>query len=99
MQRDPLRTLALALLGLAFSAAPAQAQLTANMGNGWSLTFSGNINAHMIYLKSDENGDLGANPSGLVPAGPEGFEIRTGMVPAMATFAIKGNDDGRPLGA
>ncbi|HTK55522.1 MAG TPA: hypothetical protein VL295_01770 [Gemmatimonadales bacterium] len=99
MQRDPLRSLVLALLALVLSAAPARAQLTANMGNGWTLTFSGNINAHMIYLKSDDGGDLGANPSGLVPAGPEGFEIRTGMVPAMATFAIKGNDDGRPLGA
>ena len=99
MQRDPLRPLALALLALVLSAAPARAQLTANMGNGWTLTFSGNINAHMIYLKADENGDLGPNPSGIVPAGVEGFEIRTGMVPAMATFAIKGNDDGRPLGA
>lgn len=99
MRREASRLFSLAALALAISAAPAQAQLTANMGNGWSLTFSGNVNAHLVYVKSDDNGDLGANPLGLAPAGAEGFEIRTGYSPAVASFAIKGNDDGRPLGA
>lgn len=99
MRRESLRSLYLAVLALVLSASPARAQLTTSMGNGWSLTFSGNVNAHLVYLKSDDGGDLGANPAGLVPAGPEGFEIRSGMAPAMVSFAIKGTDDGRPLGA
>lgn len=99
MIRHRLPLPGLFLLLLLLPATTAQAQLTTSLGSGWSLTFSGNVNAYATYLKSDADGDLGANPSALVPAGPEGFNIRSGMVPAMATFAIKGNDDGRPLGA
>lgn len=100
MRRELLRSLVIAAGFAIAGTAPAAAQLTTSLGNGWSLTFSGNVNAHLIYLKSDDGGDLpGGTPGALVPAGPEEFSIRTGMVPAIASFAIKGNDEGRPLGA
>jgi len=63
----------------------AQAQgLTMQMGNGWKFTFAGNINVFWVYT-SDENG-------------PTNSSIRTGLLPAFATFAATGREGGLDLG-
>ncbi|MEP6745737.1 MAG: porin, partial [Gemmatimonadota bacterium] len=86
----------LALIALMVWAMPAQAQLNMQMGNGWSMSFSGNVNAFLHYESTD---DAGTTPGGLVGAGSKGFNIRTGLLPAFAVFSIKGRDGGRDLGA
>jgi hypothetical protein len=63
----------------------AQAQgLTMQMGNGWKFTFAGNVNVFWVYT-SDENG-------------PSNSSIRTGLLPAFATFAATGKEAGLDLG-
>jgi len=77
---------------------PAQAQLNMQMGNGWNMTFSGNVNAFLVYEASSADGTVGGGA--LVPAGEtHGFNIRTGLLPAMAVFSIKGREGNRDLGA
>jgi hypothetical protein len=45
-----MKRVALLCVGLAVGAASvAEAQLTMQMTNGWSFTFSGNVNAFAIY--------------------------------------------------
>lgn len=88
----------LALIALAVSAVPAQAQLNMQMGNGWSFGFSGNVNAFLNYTSTDESGDF-VGGGELVGVGEKGFNIRTGLLPAFAVFSIKGRDGGRDLGA
>ena len=45
-----MKRVALLCVGLAVGAASvAEAQLTMQMSNGWSFTFSGNVNAFAIY--------------------------------------------------
>ena len=96
MKRSHLWTSGLALIALGFMAMPAQAQLNMQMGNGWSMSFSGNVNAFLTYESTDANGTTGG---GLVGAGTKGFNIRTGLLPAFAVFSIKGRDGARDLGA
>src|SRR6266511_1746863 len=63
----------------------AQAQgLTMQMGNGWKFTFAGNVNVFWVFT-SDENG-------------PSNSSIRTGLLPAFATFAATGKEAGLDLG-
>jgi hypothetical protein len=84
------------LLAMILFAMPAHAQLNMQMGNGWSMAFSGNVNGFLTYESTDENG---TTPGGLVGAGTKGFNIRTGLLPSFAVFSIKGRDNGRDLGA
>jgi len=63
----------------------AQAQgLTMQMGNGWKFTFAGNVNVFWVFT-SDENG-------------PSNSSVRTGLLPAFATFAATGKEGGLDLG-
>lgn len=63
----------------------AQAQgLTMQMPGGWSFTFAGNVNVFWVYT-SDEDG-------------PANSSVRTGLLPAFATFAAKGREAGLDLG-
>ena len=63
----------------------AQAQgLTMQMSNGWRFTFAGNVNVFWVYT-ADENG-------------PSNSSIRTGLLPAFATFGAKGKEAGLDLG-
>jgi hypothetical protein len=93
-------TSGLALLAMILFAMPAHAQLNMQMGNGWSMAFSGNVNAFLVYDSPDDNGDYaGAPGENLVGVGEKGFNIRTGLLPAFAVFSIKGRDNNRDLGA
>jgi hypothetical protein len=94
-----MKRVALLCLGLAVGAASAaEAQLTMQMTNGWSFTFSGNVNAFAIYeSQSDEGGTLFA-PGGLIGIGGKGFNVRTGLLPAFAVFDAKGKEGSTDLG-
>lgn len=96
MKRHSLWSTALASLAVLAAAIPAQAQVGMATNNGWSFAFSGNINAFAVYEKASTDG---TSPQLLVIPGAKGFDIRTGMLPAMATFSAKGRDGGRDLGA
>jgi hypothetical protein len=82
-----MKRLTLLLLGLALGVcATANAQgLTMQMSNGWSFTFAGNVNAFYVYSKVNNNG-------------PGNSNIRTGLLPAFATFEAKGKEGGLTLG-
>jgi hypothetical protein len=79
-------------LGLVVGAASAaEAQLTMQMGNGWSFTFAGNVNAFLVY---DDVNDAGIDPLG----GKGATGIRTGLLPAFAVFDAKGKEGNTDLG-
>jgi hypothetical protein len=82
-----MKRLTLLLLGLALGVATAaNAQgLTMQMSNGWSFSFSGNVNAFWVF--SADSTKAGKNSS-----------IRTGLLPTFATFEAKGKEAGMNLG-
>jgi hypothetical protein len=96
-----MKRVALLCVGLAVGAASAaEAQLTMQMTNGWSFTFSGNVNAFAIYESQSESGGtlLSATPGGLIGIGGKGFNVRTGLLPAFAVFDAKGKEGNTDLG-
>ena len=82
-----MKRLTLLLLGLALGvASTASAQgLTMQMSNGWSFSFSGNVNAFWSFTKINNSG-------------PSNSSVRTGLLPAFATFEAKGKEAGLTLG-
>src|SRR5215208_6227539 len=95
----PMKRVALLCLGLAVGAASAaEAQLTMQMTNGWSFTFSGNVNAFAIYESTDDEGGTIGAPGGLIGIGGKGFNLRTGLLPAFAVFDAKGKEGNTDLG-
>jgi hypothetical protein len=93
-----MKRVALLCVGLAVGAASAaEAQLTMQMTNGWSFTFSGNVNAFAIYEKQNDDGGT-VTPGGLVGVGGKGFNLRTGLLPAFAVFDAKGKEGNTDLG-
>src|SRR5205809_3029049 len=64
--------------------AAASAQLTMQMSNGWSFAFSGNVNAFWVFSKVNNSG-------------PANSSVRTGLLPAFATFEAKGKEAGMNL--
>src|SRR3954463_97872 len=94
-----MKRVALLCLGLAVGAASvAEAQLTMQMSNGWSFTFSGNVNAFAIYESTSESGGTLGAPGGLIGIGGKGFNVRTGLLPAFAVFDAKGKEGNTDLG-
>jgi hypothetical protein len=94
-----MKRVALLCVGLAVGAASAaEAQLTMQMTNGWSFTFSGNVNAFAIYESTSDNGGTIAAPGGLIGIGGKGFNLRTGLLPAFAVFDAKGKEGSTDLG-
>ncbi len=91
-----LGALLLVALGLAGSA---RAQgLTMQMSNGWSFSFAGNVNAFLAYQHQDSTGAVGS-PGTVVGTTPTGTSrIRTGLLPAFATFDAKGKEGTLNLG-
>src|SRR5947208_15995406 len=82
-----MKRLTLLLLGLALGvSATAGAQgLTMQMSNGWSFSFSGNVNAFWVFSKVNNSG-------------PANSSVRTGLLPAFATFSATGKEAGLGLG-
>jgi hypothetical protein len=82
-----MKRLTLLLLGLALgvsSTATAQG-LTMQMSNGWSFSFGGNVNAFWVFSKVNNSG-------------PANSSVRTGLLPAFATFEARGKEGGLNLG-
>ncbi len=92
MKRSALWYIALSVAGTGGLSAQG---LTMQMSNGWAFTFSGNVNAFVMYTdgKVDEAGTI---TGGLVPA-EKITRIRTGLLPAFATFEAKGKEAGLDL--
>src|SRR2546425_1106382 len=82
-----MKRLTLLLLGLALGvSATAGAQgLTMQMSNGWSFQFGGNVNAFWVFSKVNNSG-------------PANSSVRTGLLPAFATFSATGKEAGLNLG-
>jgi len=81
-----MKRLTLLLLGLALGvSATASAQgLTMQMSNGWAFQFSGNVNAFWVFSKVNNSG-------------PANSSVRTGLLPAFATFEARGKEAGMNL--
>ena len=92
MKRIALLCTALALM----TAQSAVAQLTMQMGNGWSFTFAGNVNAFLTHEKEKAAG-TGAGV-GVIGTGLEATRIQTGLLPAFAVFDAKGREGNTDLG-
>jgi hypothetical protein len=82
-----MKRLTLLLLGLALGVtATANAQgLTMQMSNGWSFSFAGNVNVFWVFSADSTKPGKTSN-------------IRTGLLPAFATFDAKGKESGMNLG-
>ncbi|MGH7621357.1 MAG: porin, partial [Gemmatimonadaceae bacterium] len=104
-----MKRIAIVTCALALAAGSAHAQgLTMQMSNGWSFSFSGNVNAFLIYTdpKCSTPAEAGAGTAGcgfagsLVPVSETAktSAIRTGLLPAFATFEAKGKEGGLDLG-
>jgi len=72
------------------------AQLTMQMTNGWSFTFSGNAHAFLTYEKESTSGGTSA-PFGVVGASADQTRIQTGLLPAFAVFEAKGKEGNTDL--
>ena len=80
-----MKRLALLLVAVALLLpAAANAQLTMQMSNGWSFSFAGNVNAFWSFTKQNNSG-------------PANSSVRTGLLPAFATFEAKGKEAGMNL--
>ena len=93
-----MKRIGLVCLGLVLAANTANAQLTMQMSNGWSFTFSGNVNT-FIYYENSNNGTT-ATPAGLVPGGDllNQTRLTVGLLPAFAVFDAKGKEGNTDLG-
>jgi hypothetical protein len=97
-----MKRIGLVWLGLVLAANTANAQLTMQMSNGWSFTFSGNVNTFAYYTKSSTDGST-VTPGHLVPAGTsEGVtnltRLTVGLLPAFAVLDAKGKEGNTDLG-
>ncbi|HYK82991.1 MAG TPA: hypothetical protein VEU55_07580 [Gemmatimonadales bacterium] len=81
-----MKRLTLLLLGLVVGvSATARAQgLTMQMSNGWSFQFAGNVNAFWVFTAQNNSG-------------PKNSSVRTGLLPAFATFEARGKEAGLNL--
>src|SRR5437879_1972130 len=80
-----MKRLALLLLAVAvLLPAAASAQLTMQMSNGWSFSFAGNVNAFWVFTSQTNSG-------------PKNSSVRTGLLPAFATFEARGKEAGLNL--
>src|SRR5947208_9016869 len=82
MKRLAVLSVAVALLW----PAAANAQLTMQMSNGWSFSFAGNVNAFWVFTRGNTALNKLTNSS-----------VRTGLLPAFATFEAKGKEAGMNL--
>src|SRR6266540_6749275 len=110
----PMKRIGLVCLGLALGAAnTVHAQgLTMQMSNGWSFTFSGNVNSFIYYTATNTGGTTplpdptgpAYQPStavgGLVPSlgMVRATRITVGLLPAFAVFDAKGKEGETDLG-
>jgi hypothetical protein len=88
------RSVLVGALALAAFASRAEAQLSMQMGNGWSFTFAGNVNAFYIWNTTSTQTAPGTYETTSKNSG-----IGTGLLPAFATFEAKGKEGNTDLSA
>lgn len=95
-----MKRLGLALAGLALAGAvsTAHAQLTMQMGNGWTFTFAGNVNTFFTYEDQSPGDTPAGGPGALIGGDFKEARIRTGLLPAFAVFDAKGKEGNTDLG-
>lgn len=93
MKRTALLTAALILSMTALAHAQA---LTMQMSNGWTFSFSGNVNAFLVFETEGDDGEIDA-PVALVGAGRQGTAIRTGLLPTFAVIEAAGRENNLDL--
>jgi len=86
----------LGALALLLAADTAYAQLTMQMTNGWSFTFSGNAHAFLTYEQESSSGRT-VTPFGVVGSSADQTRIQTGLLPAFAVFEAKGKEGNTDL--
>jgi hypothetical protein len=94
MKRSALSCVALLLLCTA-SGLGAQG-LTMQTSNGWTFSFSGNVNAFAVY--NDGKVDRGGTITGGLITPEKASRIRTGLLPGYATLSATGKEGGLDLG-
>ena len=87
MKRTALWCMALTLAGAGSLGAQG---LTMQMSNGWAFTFTGNVNAFLMYTHGT-NDTPGPIDGGLVST-EQGSRIRTGLLPGFANFEASGKE-------
>lgn len=95
-----MKRIALLCMGLAVAGTTAaRAQLSMQMGNGWSLGVSGNVNAFYIFTdtKSQALNPDGTGTGTFVKTGRQSG-IGTGLLPANLNFDVKGKEGNTDLG-
>jgi len=70
--------------------------LTMQTSNGWTFSFSGNVNAFAVY--NDGKVDQGGNITGGLISAEKASRIRTGLLPGYATLSATGKEGGLDLG-
>jgi len=102
-----MKRTALVSLVLSLAAATAAAQgLTMGTMNGWTFTFSGNVNAFLTYTNTSCTDDGGSSNGcngiigNIVPTGDQEnvTRIRTGLAPGFAIFEAKGKEGSLDVG-
>jgi len=101
-----MKRIALGMLVASFATSAAAAQgLTMGTMNGWTFTFSGNVNAFLVYTDPKCGGaDAGLTRcdfnGSTIPTGTyeKVLRIRTGLAPAFAIFDAKGKEGDLDLG-
>jgi hypothetical protein len=70
--------------------------LTMQTSNGWTFSFSGNVNAFAVY--NDGKVDRGGDITGGLISPEKASRIRTGLLPGYATLSATGKEGGLDLG-
>ena len=93
MKRSVLWCVALSLA----TAGGLEAQgLTMQTSNGWTFSFSGNVNAFAVY--NDGKVDQGGDITGALVTAEKASRVRTGLLPGYATLSATGKEGGLDLG-
>ena len=96
-----LAVMAVCMAALLVSPQNADAQLSVAADNGWSFTFTGNVNAFLVYESQSEDGEIDPdlNPGTIVGSTEaQGSTVRTGLLPAFAIFEANGTEGDTDLG-
>lgn len=81
-----LTALAIGSMGWLVATPAAEAQVRMEAMEGWTFTFTGNINAFYVFETESDDGTVSADGFELVGAGRQGSTVRTGLLPAFASF-------------
>jgi hypothetical protein len=98
MRRRIVQALGLAGLALVARAPRASAQHSVALGDAWTLTVAGNVNAFVVHERESPDGGV-VSPYAIVGrTGRHGTTIRTGLLPAFLVLEVHGREGATDLG-